>query len=368
MEELLNQTRKAVIKVAGRLARQEISGIFTAGEYLATAHDQTEAGTFTEFIRSFDEVSESVLWRWLAIYRAFRWCREDFERRDLPFFGVTALAFLAQNQGASASRARAACLSAWKEGKNTITAKLAGAIYEVCEQDPNFSPDWSTQTIEDAMSTVARQSEDPEPEGKPQPPNPAPKASEQLGETEQDEEAELDSGAVLDDEAVAQAIGQMTVSTNHVDEPSENTVAEDLAAIIATHGLEAVVGELMKDAEARKLAGIDEKPKRKRTPKITDFDLEQLNRVETDSVRQMTSDWLIYRRSSDSKVLRSDVAVRSFVTQVLNHEIEHGTEKLLAAMLKAMAEGWKGYDHPCAWEASETDKSAEFDAIVHGDI
>ena len=60
--------------------------------------------------------------------------------------------------------------------------------------------------------------------------------------------------ASLDDDVVSGAIGQMKVGTSEQEEESENTVAEDVAAIVATHGFEAVAEALINAATDADLA------------------------------------------------------------------------------------------------------------------
>lgn len=70
---------------------------------------------------------------------------------------------------------------------------------------------------------------------------------------------------------------------------------------------------------------------------------DQLERIEDMPLRDALADWVRYKAQRNERY--KEVGFKKLITRVIKLADEHGAERLTESIDRAIANGWKGFDH-----------------------
>lgn len=78
-------------------------------------------------------------------------------------------------------------------------------------------------------------------------------------------------------------------------------------------------------------------------PSRPDLVAEELSRIEAPKLQEATRRWLKYK--SERREAYKPTGLQTLITRTLNLASQHGIQAVVEAIERAMANGWKGFDH-----------------------
>jgi uncharacterized protein YdaU (DUF1376 family) len=79
--------------------------------------------------------------------------------------------------------------------------------------------------------------------------------------------------------------------------------------------------------------------------------------IRSEDFRKTLNDWLIYK--NERRENYELTGLRKMISHAANRASEHGTQAVIDAMESAMANSWKGWDHPGTFAASKPKQTAQ---------